>query len=251
MLKERILSKVSIPQLVFWWVFRLIIISPLVFSWYSPHENIKLQIMSSFTFSFAWEILQLFPKKTLVRKISSHFQDFTIFQIFLTSFLGAFKDFYYTVWWWDSATHIIGGGLCIALGYEIVTAIQKKYKSTVPIGIIIFAAFGFSFFAGTLWELFEFSFDQLTGSDSQHWNYANAESTYSLFSYTPERFPIMDTMIDMICNTVGTIIFTIILAKFPYHHKGKNNTNEMFINKENDTSKETEMELLTVNKFSR
>ena len=246
MLKERILSKVSIPQLIWWWVFRLIVISPLIFSLDSPHENIKLQILSSFVASFAWEIFQLFPAKSLVRKISSNFQNFTVVQIFLTSFLGAFKDFYYTVWWWDSATHLIGGGLCVVLGYEIVTALQSKHKSAIPISIVIFAAFGFSFFAGTLWEIFEFSFDQITNSDSQHWNYANAENTYSLFLYTPERFPIMDTMIDMICNTIGTIISSIILYKIPYHHKGKNNINEIFSREDNEFLKETDNKLLTV-----
>lgn len=228
MIKERIISKVSTYELIWWWIFRLVIISPLIFGWESPHENITLQILTNFVLSFAWEIIQFFPEGVFIRKISPRIQDFIVVQIFLTSFLGAFKDFYYTVWWWDSAIHVVGGALCTALGYEIVTAMQKKHKAVVPIGILIFAAFGFSFFLGTTWEIFEFLFDQFTGSDSQHWCYANADGTKSIFSYTPERFPIMDTMVDTICNTVGAIIFTVFLKKKPYNHMHDNDTNKIF-----------------------
>ncbi len=242
MIKEKFLSKVSVYQLIWWWVFRLIVISPLIFSWDSPHENIVLQITANFVVSFAWEILQFFPEKSFLRKISPRFQDFTVVQIFLASFLGAFKDFYYTVWWWDSAIHIVGGGICMALGYEIFTAIQKKYEKPVPAVIIVFAAFCFSFFAGVVWEIFEFLFDQFTGSDSQHWCYANADGARSIFSYTPERFPIMDTMIDLICNTVGAIVFSIFLYKKPYHHIGKNNVNELYETQSNDNEKTKDIE---------
>ncbi|MEG0979812.1 MAG: hypothetical protein RR012_02535 [Oscillospiraceae bacterium] len=228
MFKEKILSKVSVYELVWWWIFRLIVISPLIFGWDSPHENITLQILANFVITFAWEIMQLFPEKSFIRKISPRIQNFTVVQVFLTSFLGAFKDFYYTVWWWDSIIHVVGGAICMAVGYEIFTALQIKYKVYIPIGILIFGAFGFSFFAGTVWEIFEFLFDQLTGSDSQHWCYANADGAYSIFSYTPERFPVMDTMIDTICNTVGAFIFTIFLKIKPYHHDGDNDVNKLF-----------------------
>lgn len=250
MLNEKIFSKISKAQLIWWWIFRIIIISPLIFSWQSPHENIKLQIISNFVATFAWEIIQFSPIKLKISEISPTFQNFTVVQVFLASFLGAFKDFYYTVWWWDSALHIIGGGMCVVLGYEIVTALQKHHKCVVPIGIIIFAAFGFSFFAGTLWEIFEFSFDQITGSDSQHWNIANAQDTYSLFAYTPEKFPLMDTMIDMICNTIGAVITSVILLKFPYMHRGSNDINVKFAIKTEENNKaqqeKSQQELLKI-----
>lgn len=250
MLNEKIFSKISKAQLIWWWIFRIIIISPLVFSWQSPHENIKLQIISNFVATFAWEIIQFSPIKLKISEISPTFQNFTVIQVFLASFLGAFKDFYYTVWWWDSALHIIGGGMCVVLGYEIVTALQKHHKAVVPIGIVIFAAFGFSFFAGTLWEIFEFSFDQITGSDSQHWNIANAQDTYSLFAYAPEKFPLMDTMIDMICNTIGAVITSVILLNFPYMHTGSNDINVKIAIKTEENNKaqqeKSQQELLKI-----
>lgn len=38
----------------------------------------------------------------------------------------------------------------------------------------------------------------------------------------------MDTMTDIVFNTLGAVPFYIILKIAPYHHKGKNNVNEMF-----------------------
>ena len=42
----------------------------------------------------------------------------------------------------------------------------------------------------------------------------------------------MDTMTDIVFNTLGAVPFYIILKIAPYHHKGKNNVNEMFAPKD-------------------
>lgn len=224
-IKKNFISKVPLIELIYWWIFRIIILTPIIFNLPSTHGNINLQTIASFCITFLWEIFQFSPKKSIFRYISFRFQSFMIFQLFLTSFLGAFKDFYYSVWWWDSAVHVIGGGLCVAFGYEIFTAIQKKQKQLTPIMIIILGAFCFSFLLGTIWEISEFLFDQFTGSDSQHWDISKEVAHYSIFKFSDARFPIMDTMIDMICNTVGAIIFAIFLKIKPYYHSGKNNIN--------------------------
>ena len=225
-INDRFLSKVTIPELIYWWIFRIIIISPVLFNLPSTHENIKLQVTTNFCATFLWEIFQFLPKKFVLSHLSPNFQKFTIFQLFLTSFLGAYLDFYYSLWWWDSFIHMIGGGLLVAIGYEIFTAMQIKYKAVVHLAIIVFGSFCFSFLLGDIWEIFEFLFDQFTGSDSQHWDMTRAVADYSIFKYSDARFPIMDTMIDMICNTVGAFIFAIFLRIRPYYHRGKNNIND-------------------------
>lgn len=217
-IREKFTSKLTKFEVIYWWIFRLIIISPVLFNLPSSHENIKLQVITNFCATFIWEIFQFFPKKSVLHFVSPRFQDFVIFQLFLTSFLGAFFDLYYKLWWWDSAVHVIGGGLCVAFGYELFTAIDKSHSKKSNLTIILLGAFCFSFFLGTVWEIFEFSFDQITGSDSQHWDITRAVADYSIFTYSDSRFPIMDTMIDMICNTVGSIIFIIYLKLKPYNH---------------------------------
>lgn len=217
-IRKKFTSKLTTFELIYWWVFRLIIISPVLFNLPSTHENIKLQVITNFCVSFLWEFLQFFPKNTFIYYITPKFQNFTMMQLFLTSTLGAYKDLYYKLWWWDDLTHVIGGALLVCVGYEIFTALQRKSKMTVPLSILILGSFSFSFVCGTFWELFEFLFDQYTNSDCQHWDISRAVATFSIFKFPDNRFPLIDTMTDMICNTVGAFVFAIILHIKPYFH---------------------------------
>ena len=69
--------------------------------------------------------------------------------------------------------------------------------------------------------------------DAQHWCWALAEGTpkaATLFDpkYT-ERWPIMDTMGDIVLNSIGAIVAWIFLKINPYHHKGKNDMNKIIL----------------------
>ena len=77
------------------------------------------------------------------------------------SFGGAYMDLYYSFPAYDLVMHSVGGVLCTFVGYEILVCMQKRDKVKVDLPIVIFGAFGISFFAGTAWELFEFVFDQV------------------------------------------------------------------------------------------
>ena len=118
------------------------------------------------------------------------------------------------------------------------------WNDTSPIFILSHknAAVGFSFLGATLWELFEFGFDQIAGmmsgypGDAQHWSLELALGTpkeITLFDpIVPERWPIMDTMGDIVLNTVGAGICYLILKIYPYRHKGKFKFDLDFDNKE-------------------
>ena len=221
-MKERILKKVGIPELILWWAVRIALIFAFIFRSTSVHEGLTLSITASFCCTFLWEILQLFPEKTFFRKISSHLQTFIIIQLFFTEFMGGFLNYYYTIWWWDSAMHAVGGAMLMAIGYELLTAIEKNHDdSKVPISIMIIASAGVAFICGSAWEIMEFCYDQISGCDSQHWDIARMVDDRCLIKYPPAKYPLMDTMEDMICNTVGTAVYTIFLSIFPYHHKSK------------------------------
>lgn len=114
---------------------------------------------------------------------------------------------------------------------------QKRDHATAPLSLVLLAAVGFSFLASTGWELFEFTFDQIAcksaaaindiykAGDAQHWSYTIAENTAkveTLFNpYFRERWAIMDTMGDIILNTVGAMIAIIAIRIYPYRHKGR------------------------------
>ncbi len=229
-------------RFVFWWIFRLLMIYAFIAGFFKTPFDITdpLQVAANFLCMFAWEIFMLFPEKSMLRHIPSSVQSFLIVGIFAASFGGKFMNFYYDIRWWDSALHFIGGAATVLFGYELVCAMMKKEKKNASLAMVILASVGFSFIVSTLWELFEFSFDQVAGmmsgypGDSQHWSYelaAGTPKTETLFDpIVSERWPIMDIMGDIVLNTVGAAVSYLILKVHPYRHKGKYKFNLDFEN---------------------
>lgn len=245
---KRIRSNCKLWELCFWWVFRALMIFALIKGFFKEPFDITdpLQVSANLAGMFAWEIFQALPKKNLFRNIPSYVQDFSVIMLFAASFCGKFLNFYYDVGWWDSAMHTIGGGAGVVLGYEIVSAMQKRDKKASSLSIILLCAFGFSFIVSTGWELFEFTFDQVACAgggigDAQHWSFALAQGTPKESTLIPaiysERWPIMDTMIDIVLNTIGAVAVYIALKIRPYHHTGKNDINALYAAPEKETAK--------------
>lgn len=218
---------------VIWWIFRLLMVYAFIAGFFKTPFDITdpLQVAANLLCMFLWEIFMMFPEKSVFRHITPGFQTFLIVGIFAASFGGKFMNFYYDIRWWDSALHFIGGACAVFYGYELVCALMKKEKKSASLAMVLLASVGFSFMASTLWELFEFSFDQVAGmmsgypGDSQHWSYELALGTpkiETLFDpIVPERWPIMDIMGDIVLNTVGAAVSYVILKIYPYRHKGK------------------------------
>ncbi|MEG2395542.1 MAG: hypothetical protein RSB11_00770 [Oscillospiraceae bacterium] len=245
---KRLLSGAKKWEIVLWWAVRAVMIGAIIktiVDAFMPAKGGEVignsdqiaQLTANLTLMFLWEMCQAFSEKRFFRYIPSYVQDVLAVFILLTSFGGAFLNLYYKLWWWDTVLHIVGGAFCVLGGYELVCAVQKRDRVYAHLTIVLAAAFCFSFFAGTGWELFEFTYDQLGGGDAQHWSYANAIAT----SYHPifdpvnkigldpsARFPIIDTMADIVCNTLGAVGGYIILRFFPYHHRGNGNLNAKY-----------------------
>lgn len=220
-------------RFVFWWIFRALMIYAFVAGFFKKPFDITdpLQVFANFLCMFVWEVFMMFPEKSTFRHVPSSVQSFLIVGVFAASFGGKFMNFYYDLRWWDSALHLIGGAACVFAGYELACALMKREKTAASVTMVLFAAVGFSFIGSTLWELFEFSFDQVAGmmsgypGDAQHWSLELALNTpkeLTLFNpIVAERWPIMDTMGDMVLNTVGAALAYIFLKFVPYRHKGK------------------------------
>ncbi|MBQ8503213.1 MAG: hypothetical protein IJ491_02935 [Clostridia bacterium] len=229
---------------IIWWVFRLLMVYAFVAGFFKTPFDITdpLQVAANLLCMFVWEIFMMFPEKSVFRHVTPGFQTFLIAGIFAASFGGKFMNFYYDIRWWDSVLHFIGGAGGVFYGYELVCALMKKEKKNASIAMVLLASVGFSFIASTLWELFEFSFDQVAGmmsgypGDSQHWSFELALGTPKLETLfdpiVPERWPIMDIMADIVLNTLGAAASYVILKIYPYRHKGKYKFDLDFENKE-------------------
>lgn len=253
---QRLKEACPTRRFIFWWIIRALMIFAFIKGFF-PDEGEAfditdpLQVGANLLCTFLWEIFMLFPQKSVFRHMDSGFQTALCVGIFLASFGGKFMNLYYDLAWWDIALHFIGGGACVFFGYETVCALQKRDKKAAPMSIVMLCSVGFSFLAATGWELFEFTFDQIACmgggvGDAQHWSYGLAEGTpkvWTLFNpvYTAgseygDRWPLMDTMGDIVLNTIGALAAYVALKINPYRHKGENSLNKVFAEK---TEKET------------
>ncbi len=101
-----------------------------------------------------------------------------------TLFLGEVFDFYERFWWWDIAMHggsAVGFGL---IGFVLVFMMFQGDRFAAPHFAIAFFAFCFAVMIGVVWEVFEFSMDQLFGLNMQ-------------------KSGLVDTMGDLIVDMIG------------------------------------------------
>ena len=260
-MKDYIKRITTIPkkwELVWWWIIRGAMIFGIIDSLVGITSRggnplMVKQMAANIVGMFAWEICQMMSKKNFMRYLPSYIQDFTVFGFFMASFCGAYLNLYYSFRFYDLIFHLFGGAAGALFGYEALVAMQHRDKVRSHVPFVVIAAFGFSFICGNAWEIVEFVLDQFFGSDAQHWcrEAANAAAnapggneflanshiiphvaTVMGEGWTAEtyqiRWAIMDTMEDIICNTIGGAVVYVVLLIWPYHHTGKNNVNNLY-----------------------
>ncbi|MGH7021395.1 MAG: hypothetical protein ACREEY_16065 [Brevundimonas sp.] len=104
-----------------------------------------------------------------------------------TLLLGEVGDFYERYWWWDVVLH---GGSAVAFGLVgslLMLMLVKGNRLTAAPFTVAFFAFCFAVMIGAVWEIWEFTLDQLFGLNTQ-------------------KSGLVDTMWDLIVDTAGAII---------------------------------------------
>lgn len=104
-----------------------------------------------------------------------------------TLFLGEVYDFYGRFWWWDVLMHgasAVGFGL---IGFILVFMMFQGDRFAAPPLAVAFFAFCFAVAIGALWEVFEFSMDQL-------------------FGFNMQKSGLVDTMTDIIVDIAGALV---------------------------------------------
>lgn len=113
--------------------------------------------------------------------------------IFLAQFLGCVVNLYNIISWYDLFTHFLSGIFTFVLGF-IVLKRFNGYNSKNKIINIIFCL-GVVAIVALFWEIFEFSMDNLIGSNLQH----NLDTGVN------------DTMEDLIVASLGGIISSLYM----------------------------------------
>lgn len=110
--------------------------------------------------------------------------------ILMSVVFGSVLNFYIIIPYWDIILHTISGFLLCLVPLYCIVYFKIEIPFFIKILFIFFVSLGFA----SLWELFEFSVDNIFNIDSQK----------------NELEGVVDTMIDITVHTIGSIIFLII-----------------------------------------
>ena len=130
-------------------------------------------------------------------KIPYEFETLAFLFAYLSLFLGEVLDFYNRFWWWDIVLHISSGFLLGITGFLLVYVLNEDKKINFDLSPFFIALFAFMFAMGFggIWEIFEFSADELFGLNMQ-------------------KSGLQDTMWDLIVDAIGALFISILGYRF-------------------------------------
>lgn len=131
--------------------------------------------------------------------IPAEFQIVAIVFVFAALFLGEVRSYYERIWWWDIALHTSSGLLLGLFGFLLVYVLNENERADLHMRPRFVAMFAFLFAVavGALWEVFEFSMDQLFGTRMQK-------------PMLGDDSGLTDTMWDLIVDTVGAFVISVL-----------------------------------------
>lgn len=110
--------------------------------------------------------------------------------LFGSQFLGSLQGFYRNGWW-DSFMHLISGILIAIFGFDLYKRLLRKdHISHLSPWFVSLFILSFAVFGGVLWEIYEFTMD-------------------NLFEMGLQGGGNLDTMTDLITDSLGGLIIAI------------------------------------------
>ncbi len=155
-------------------------------------------------FAFGITLLPAFLRRNYRVYLPLEFDVVLVGFTFASLFLGEIRSYYERFWWWDVVLHTSAGILMGILGFALVFILNRHRKTSVVLSPTFLSLFAFCFAQaiGVLWEIFEFAMDNMFGMNMQ-------------------KSGLVDTMWDLIVNTVGAAVvavagyFYVRGAKYP------------------------------------
>lgn len=123
-----------------------------------------------------------------------------LYILFLYSaiFLGEIRNFYYTVPYWDTILHTFSGAMIGCIGFSIISLLNDReffHLNLTPF-FIAFFAFCFAIMLGTVWEIYEYTSDNVLKTNMQKYRLESGENLEG-------RDALKDTMEDLIVDGAG------------------------------------------------
>lgn len=207
-IKKDPISKIPKAQLAFWIITRIAMIICAAYSFIFDHDVIMgFESVFCFIFTFLWDMFQVFGNGSFIEDVPPLSQTMLNLIIFVGIVFGSYGRLFYNTVWFDDFMHMLTGFVCAVFGYDFATIIQRKKSDVAPTLAAIFALmFALSIAVG--WEFYEFAMDRLHGTNLQ---FAKPVEGIVYNEFGSGDYGLVDTMTDMIMNSIGGVIGMIAI----------------------------------------
>lgn len=176
----------------------------LIISKYSTQQGIIfiVECLAGIALIFLPELIQKFFKLAMPEKIVYFYWFFLVISVFLGTSLHMISR----IAFWDKILHAVSPMVLTAVGYGLIGFFMKD----APLGktsVWLFLLFGFAFagLCGVFWEFWEFLCDTVADMNLQRYATSGGELLVG-------RAALMDTMGDLLTNTIGALIMGVFAA---------------------------------------
>lgn len=125
--------------------------------------------------------------------------------LFCAIYLGEVQNFYYRVPFWDTILHGFSAVMLGALGFFLVDFMNRSRTLHLQLKpfFVSFFAFCFATTCGVVWEIYEYTADQLLGTNMQKFMTADG---VILRGHTALGDTMKDIIVDMLCALIIVVV---------------------------------------------
>lgn len=197
---------------IVWWVCRALYVLFSVYGILNGSVTMFLMGLFATVFSHLWDMFQLFGGKSFITRVDFFSQ--TFLNVFIAYSLGVYLLNTRTdIHFFDIVSHAYSGFIATWFAYDFAVVFQGKKRHLSP-ALASFFSLCFSMFIAVAWELYEFTMDRVYGYQLQ---------TSSVLS----EIGLRDTMEDLVCCVVGSVIGMFAVAFYRNGIIGGKNRKEL------------------------
>ncbi len=173
-----------------------------------PYQRVKsdyvLMLLQCILGIFAMLLPGFLHKRVNLEIPSNMLVLYAIF-LYCAIYLGEVRSFYYIVPQWDTILHCFSGAMLGALGFSVITILNRTDKVPMYLSpaFVAFFAFCFAVTCGVVWEIYEFLADGILGTNMQKFGTEAGEGFVG-------RLALMDTMKDLIVDCIGAGVISLV-----------------------------------------
>ena len=211
-IKKDPIEKIPKGQLVFWLIVRLAMLICAVYSFVNGNKVMGLESIFCFIFTHLWDFFQIFGNGSFIEEVPPLSQTMLNMIIFVGIVFGSYVGLFDKVMGFDKVMHSLSGLVCAVFGYDFAVIIQrKKGRCAVTLAAMFALMFAVTVAAG--WEFYEFLMDTLHGTNLQLARAGEETVMFDLAKFRGEYgyLGLVDTMTDMMMNTIGGVAGMILM----------------------------------------